>query len=248
MSDRPDEPITATGPLTTQKGLLPWNGPDGTHAGVPSGDADAVPFGAPLAGHASPASPWLVGDAEGPPSQSESSDAEDLELLDQGWTPPRRVNRFTVLLAAGLVAALGFAGGVLVQKNHDSGQAGTPGAGTSGRALAANGFAGAGGGFAGGFGGAFPGGGTTGGTGSGTGSGAGTGSGTPVVVGTVVSVGRGSFVVKNFAGTQVTVRVPAGASITTRGLTGLRTGVSVSVVGTKAGDGSVTATSVTSRG
>jgi hypothetical protein len=63
----------------------------------------------------------------------------------------------------------------------------------------------------------------------------------------VVSVSSGGLVVKNFAGAMVTVHVGVGVPVTTSGLGGLKAGASVSVTGTKAGDGSVTATSVTSR-
>ena len=51
----------------------------------------------------------------------------------------------------------------------------------------------------------------------------------------------------NFAGTKVVVRVPAGTPVTTPGLTGLKKGQTVSVEGTRASDGTVTATAVVSR-
>jgi hypothetical protein len=176
-------------------------------------------------------------------------DPDDLDLLEPPWAAPPLANRWTLLLAAGLLAALGFGGGVLVQKNHDAGLAGSAGgAGAAARAFArAGGFGGAGGtGGTGGFGG------TGGASGTGTqagsgGSGSGSVTGTPVVVGTVVSVAAGTLVVQNFAGAKVTVKVPAGTPVTSTGLTGLQPGASVSVTGTKAADGTVTATSVTSR-
>jgi hypothetical protein len=232
MSDpRSQEPFGATEELPARSGL-PW-------AQAPGSDAHGT------------------GGAAGDRSASagDDPDADDLDLLDQAWTPPRRVSRLTVVLAAGLVAALGFAGGVLVQKQHDAGLAGSPtaGAATAARQFArANGFGGAG--PTGGLGADSPGTGQggpagSGGTGSGgTGSGGtGSASGTPVVVGTVVSVGRGTLVVQNFAGAKVTVRVPTGTPVTSASLTGLRAGMTVSVTGTKAADGTVTATSVSSR-
>jgi hypothetical protein len=189
-------------------------------------------------------------------------DEHDLDLLDPAWTPPKRIDRLTLLLAGALVIALGFAGGVLVQKRHDAGLATTSSAGAAlGRAFSrVNGGGGTGGfGGTGGTGdlgsattgqgglpgaGASPGGAATGG---GAGSGAAAG-GTPVVVGKVVSVAAGTLVVQNFAGAKVTVHVPAGTPVTTAGLTGLVAGATVSVTGSKAADGSVNATSVVSRG
>ena len=242
MSDpRPQDPFLATEELPARSGL-PWSQAPGPHAngvGGGVGDPSALDGGDP--------------DVDG-----SDPDAEDLDLLDQVWTPPQRVSRLTVILAVGVVAALGFAGGVLVQKQHDAGLAGASNSGTAAAArqfARANGFGGAG--APGGFGAGAPGiGGTagsgaagTGGTGSGgTGSGGtGSASGTPVVVGTVVSVGRGTLVVQNFAGAKVSVHVPAGTPVTAASLTGLRAGMTVSVIGTKAADGTVTATSVSSR-
>ena len=69
----------------------------------------------------------------------------------------------------------------------------------------------------------------------------------PVVVGTVVSVGTDRITVKNFAGAQVVVHVPAGTPVTTAGLGGLTKGRTVLVQGTRAQDGTVTATAVVSR-
>jgi hypothetical protein len=62
-----------------------------------------------------------------------------------------------------------------------------------------------------------------------------------------VSVSQGELVVKNFAGLKVSVHVAVGIPVTTSGLGGLKAGATVSVTGTKAGDGSITATSVVSR-
>jgi hypothetical protein len=110
-------------------------------------------------------------------------DRDDLDLLDPVWSPPHRVNRLTILLAGGLVAALGFAGGVLVQKYRDAGLAagGSAAMSTAARQARANGFG-----------------------------------------------SQGSGPESRFAGTRVTVRVPAGTPVTTTSLTGLRPGRAVS--------------------
>jgi hypothetical protein len=255
MTDRPDQPHQGAAPLPSP-GLLPWAAAADTTVADPHSGNGSAPAAVP----GSNGSAALGEDA---------TDADDLDLLESAWTPPRRVNRWTAVLVGGLVAALGFGGGVLAQKNHDAGLVSSSGgAGAAARVFArANGFGGNGssrgngtpgaggafgqGGAQGGLGGDLPGAGTGSGSGrSGSGpggSGSGTSSGTPVVVGTVVSVGDGVLVVQNFAGAKVTVKVPAGTPVTTAGLTGLRAGDRVSVTGAKAADGTVTASSVVSR-
>jgi hypothetical protein len=226
MSDRPDEPSLVTEPLPSP-GAVQWA------------------ISADGSGPAAPA-----------PEDGDEPDPDDQDLLNPQWSPPRRISRTTVLLAGGLVAALGFVGGVLVQKSHDAGlTGGAARAGAAARAFARSGGSSGFGGFggpadqAGGGGSAGTGGGS--GSGSrgsaGTGDGAGGDSGPPVVVGKVVSVGSGTLVVQNFAGTKVTVRVPPETPVTTSGLIGLRPGATVSVTGTKASDGTVNASSVTGR-
>ena len=150
------------------------------------------------------------------------------------------------VIPAGLVVVAGFAGGVWVQKNHDAGL--TASAATLTSALrsraSAGGFAGAGGygGASGSYGGGYGGSGT--GTGAASGSGAGVAT-VPVVVGTVASISGGTLRVKNFADALITVVVPESATVTSTGLGGLSVGVPVSVVGTKAADGTVTAAAIT---
>jgi hypothetical protein len=51
----------------------------------------------------------------------------------------------------------------------------------------------------------------------------------------------------NFAGKTITVTVPPTVTVTTSGLAGLKPGAPASVTGTANPDGSVTATSITSR-
>nr|WP_269328550.1 DUF5666 domain-containing protein [Kineosporia babensis] len=70
----------------------------------------------------------------------------------------------------------------------------------------------------------------------------------PAVVGTVTKVSGRTLTVKNFADESVTVKVPKGTTISDSSdsaLKGLAKGVSVSVVGEKADDGTITATSIT---
>ncbi|WP_285616490.1 DUF5666 domain-containing protein [Kineosporia sp. NBRC 101677] len=168
---------------------------------------------------------------------------DDLDLLAENG---RKVTRLTVFLMAAVLAALAFVGGVVVQKQF----------GTSGGASAMGGMPS---GMAGGMGGSMPGGGYGGGGFGGaaaggansqqrTGGGAESASATPVVVGTVTKVSGRTLTVKNFAGKSVTVKVPAGTTVSDSSdsaLSGLAKGVSVSVVGEKASDGTVTATSIT---
>lgn len=210
MNDRPDnqapQPVPDTGPQPAEA----------TPERDPAERVDAAPgwrgrFRGWFAGGGADRDP--VGAAVDPAPD------DDLDLLDPAWTPPQRINRLTLVLAAGLVAALGFAGGVLVQKRHDAGLAGPSAAGAAGRNFRA-----------------------------GAGGGSGTADGTPVVVGKVASVAAGTVVVENFAGTRVTVHVGATTPVTVPGMTGLQVGATVSVAGAKATDGSVNATSVVSRG
>jgi hypothetical protein len=183
------------------------------------------------------------------------ADGPDDDLFEPDWDKPKRTNKLTWVLVALLVAALAFAGGVTVQKNHDEALA-VAAAGTRTRAnqsAALGGGGGAGGGFGSssgsgsGSGGSGPGsGGAPSGSGTTTGGSGGTDA-TPVAIGTVKSISGTTFTLTNFAGTVVTVTVPPTATVTTNGLQGLAVGATVSVAGTTAADGNVTATSVTSR-
>jgi hypothetical protein len=160
---------------------------------------------------------------------TEGIDADD-DLFDDGWQAPKRASRLTVALVVALLVVGGFAGGVLVQKHHDSGLLAT-GPTAAGRR--------AGGG---------PGGG---GQPTARPSAGGTtdeAAGSPVVVGTVRTVDNDAIEVTDRSGAIVRVFVPRTAQVTTLGLGGLAYGTPVSVMGTKAVDGSVTATSVTATG
>jgi hypothetical protein len=166
---------------------------------------------------------------------------EDLDLLAES---NRRPGKLTITLAAGILVAAAFVGGVLVQKHY--GTAATPAASSRfNRQLAGFGGGAGGGGGGGGFGGY----GNLG-AGGATGGGAAAAADTPAVVGQVVKVSGTTVTVKNFAGKTFTVKVPAGTTISlssSLSLTGLKAGTSVSVVGKTAADGSITASAVTAR-
>ena len=183
------------------------------------------------------------------------------DLLDD-WAPPQRASRLTRVLAVAVLAAIVFTGGALVQKQFGSGTAAGAGVAFAGGRSGA--FPGGGEGPAG-FGGAgapgqagragqagasgpaasgAPGASGASGASSAPSSAAAT---APAVVGTVSSVSDGDLVVENFAQKTVTVHVPATATVTAPGLAGVAAGMTVTVVGTKAADGSITATSVVAR-
>lgn len=165
------------------------------------------------------------------------SDENGSDLFgDEQWDRPPRTNRLTRVLLVAILVVAGFGGGVLVQK-HAGSSSGSASSLPSG--FAAGGFSPG----AGGFGDPAAGGGTSAAAG---GSGAAS-SQAPVVVGTVKSVSGTTVLVTNFAGTVVTVTVPATATVTTPGLTPLAAGATVSVSGAKQADGSVVATAIVAR-
>ena len=158
-----------------------------------------------------------------------SSDENDSDLFgDEQWDRPPRTNRLTRVLLVAILVVAGFGGGVLVQKHAGS---------SSGSASS----------FPSGFptGGFSPG--ARGGTSAAAGGSGAASSQAPVVVGTVKSVSGTTVLVANFAGTVVTVTVPATATVTTPGLTPLAAGETVSVSGAKKADGSVVATAIVAR-
>ncbi|GAA3605514.1 hypothetical protein GCM10022223_21590 [Kineosporia mesophila] len=172
---------------------------------------------------------------------------DDLDLLAES---NRRMGKVTIALMAAVLAGLAFIGGVAVQKQFGNSSGGAPGGGMSamggGQSRGGYGQSGALPGGGGGYGGGGFGGqsGSAGGSAGASGNQAST---SPVVVGTVTKVSGRTLIVKNFSGTAVTVKVPQGTTVTdssATALSGLVKGVSVSVVGTKAGDGVVTATSI----
>ncbi|HST85754.1 MAG TPA: hypothetical protein VLL08_28705 [Kineosporiaceae bacterium] len=179
---------------------------------------------------------------------------DDLDLLAE---VNHRPSRATVLLIVGIIASLAFLGGSVVQKNYggtSTGGQAAGGAGAAGFGARAGGYGNFGGGFpggqAGGAAGVAAGGAGGAATGGGAASGTTTAAATPVAVGTVTKVSGSSLTLKNLGGKTVKVTIPEGASITLvagKKLTTLKAGVTVSVAGKVAADGSVTATSVTVR-
>jgi hypothetical protein len=173
-----------------------------------------------------------------------SRPAEDDNGFDDEFGAPsgrRRLPLFTTILVTGIVIALSFTGGVLVQKRATSSSSSTAGGLPN--------FGGGGGGFPSGF----PGGGGGAGAGTGTTPGS-TGSGStstvPVLVGTVVKASPTEVTVKDLGGTTHVVRTTDATkvtTVTTVPITKLTAGQSVTVNGTKTSDGSIDATAVSAR-
>jgi hypothetical protein len=162
----------------------------------------------------------------------EPEDRRDDDLVEGEYTR-RRPRWVTFALAAAIIAGLGFTGGALVQRSHGGTSTGTATARPQGMPSGA--------GMPGGEG--FPVGAQ-----GGSGSGGASASAAPVVVGTVTAIGAGRLTVKSLGGTSVVVAVGSGVPVTVNGLsTALTVGTLVSVRGTKATGGSVTATSVVAR-
>jgi len=154
--------------------------------------------------------------------------------------PGRRVPRLTMLLLAAVLVAVGFTGGVLLQKHAvaDTTAAGIP---SLGAGFPSGGFPGAGGGQP-------PGSGTS--TTSGSSNGSASSAGTPVVIGTVARVDGTTVIVTDLGGKEHEVATTSGTTITesTSVPVGqLKTGQSVRVDGSKKPDGTVVATAVIAR-
>ena len=169
-----------------------------------------------------------------PPTQPTAMELEEDDADITAFAPRRHVPRLTKLLFVMIIGTLAFGGGVLVQKQHDASLTSTPGS-------LAGLFAG---GLPTGGGGGLPTsvGNTTGGNGS---------SGdVPVLIGTVESVAGADLTVKDLGGTSHLVHATATTTISvvsTDWSGSLKVGATVSVQGSKAADGSVTATAVTQR-
>lgn len=166
-----------------------------------------------------------------PDGVAEGSEDSDDDFIPK---PPFRFTPLSIGLLALIVIGAGFIGGVLVQKHHDQGSTSSARSGTA----RVGGFPGgaAGEGF-----------GAAGGTGTATGTGAGTSAtaATPAVIGTVSSVSGQTLVVKNLGGKSVTVHLSSATKVTTSWGAALKANQTVSVAGTSATDGSVTATAIT---
>jgi len=158
-------------------------------------------------------------------STGEAGNADD----DWPVRGPRKGIRMsvpTVALLALLIAAGGIWGGAALQRSHGT---------TSGTSSAASSLAAAFRSRLGGTGGGFPGAATT----------------TPATAGTVTEVSGSTLYVTNATGGLVKVTVGPSVTVTRNAktaLAGLQVGDTVVVEGTKAGSGSVTASSVTATG
>lgn len=168
---------------------------------------------------------------EGTAPQSAMTDADDADFAE--LPPKRRVPVLTKGLIVGILMVVAFGGGVMIQKQHDASSA-----------SASSGFPS----FAGGI----PAGAGAGGGGASNGgaSGGSTAASGPVVVGTVVGVAGNDVTVKDLGGSTHVVHVSATTGLATTSVTwstSLKPGTTVSVNGTKADDGTITATTVTQR-
>ena len=171
--------------------------------------------------------PALAGGPALPAYQAPDDDAEFADL-----PPKRHVPALTKLLVVGILVGISFAGGVLVQKQHDAGQTSS-----------VPNFAGG----AGGLPGFNAGGGAAGGAPS-TGGGAPVAASGPVLVGTVESISSSDITIKDLGGTTHVVHTSATTGLSTTGAdwsTSLLPGSIVSIDGTKADDGTVSATTIT---
>jgi hypothetical protein len=170
-------------------------------------------------------------DPEGTAPQSAMTDTDDADFAE--LPPKRRVPALTKGLIVGILVVVAFGGGVMIQKQHDAGSA-----------SASSGFPS----FAGGI----PAGAGAGGGGASNGgaSGGSTAASGPVVVGTVVGVAANDVTVKDLGGSTHVVHVSATTGLATTSVdwsTSLKPGTTVSINGTKADDGTITATTVTQR-
>ena len=155
--------------------------------------------------------------------------------------PGRRVPRLTMLLLAAVLVAVGFTGGVLLQKHAVAGTTAT-GFPSFGAGPPSGAFAGIGGA------GQPPGSGTS--TTSGSSNGSASAAGSPVVIGTVARVDGTTVIVKDFGGKEHKVTTTSDTTITESAsipASQLKPGQSVRVDGSKKSDGTVVATSVTAR-
>jgi len=171
--------------------------------------------------------------SEGTAPQSAITDADEADFAEP--PPKRRVPLLTKGLIVGILMVLAFGGGVIIQKQHDASSASA----TSGFPSFAGGIpAGAGAGAGGG------------GASNGGASGGSAAASGPVVVGTVVGVAGNDVTVKDLGGSSHVVHVSATTGLATSSVdwsTSLKPGTTVSVNGTKADDGTITATTVTQR-
>lgn len=170
-------------------------------------------------------------------------------LDDDDFLPqqPKRVPRLTVALIGVLVLGFGLLGGIWVQKSFGAQSAAAfPGGGQGfpggGQGMPGGGMPSGFPGRGGGAGGSADGGSADGGSGNG---GSGSTADSPAVVGTVDSVKSGRLTVEDFGGTKHEVKLTDTTTLTAPlDHRELKTGDTVSVVGTTAGD-TITATAIT---
>ena len=179
-----------------------------------------------------------AGEPSADPVEERSDDlAEELAHA----APKRWWNRGTVVLAALVLLAGGFVGGVQVQKNWGTTASGNTGFPAGGFAAGAGrygaGTTGRGGAFGGGaFGGGAP--------------GAGTPTASPGTTGTVKLVDGSTIYVQTADGSLVTVNTSGKTTVSAASkstLKSVKAGQKVTVQGATGSDGSVTATSVTTQ-
>jgi hypothetical protein len=163
------------------------------------------------------------------PSNSDALMGDDADLAA---VPPRRhVPAITKLLFVAIVATLAFGGGVLVQKQHDASLTSTPSVPDFASLIGGGGL-------------------PTGGGGGANSTGGSSTSDVPVLVGTVESVSGSDLTVTDLGGTSHVVHASPTTTLSVTGAdwsVSLKPGATVSVQGTRAADGSVTATGVTQR-
>jgi len=171
----------------------------------------------------------------------EFDDDDDALDAEQDFLLPAKggLSRLAMAFAVGLLAAATFTGGVLLQKHHDKGLTSSS---TSGRPAGVGTAAG----FPAGFGGTT-GGGTATGAAGGTATGGSASTGL-AVIGSVVSVSGADVTVKDLGGKTHDVHTTTTTTVTrsqTQPLASLAAGTQVTVTGSTATDGTVTATAIT---
>jgi hypothetical protein len=155
---------------------------------------------------------------------------------------PHRIGKLTIALFGALLLTGGFLGGVLTQKHHDTGLTASRTGGGAATRTGGGQFAGLGG----------EGGGVGGSAARSASNGAGTGGSTgstdtngPAVIGQIVSVHGSTVIVQNLGGKRVTVHLGTDTTVSTKAKpTDLKAGQSVTVAGSTAADGSVTASTI----
>jgi hypothetical protein len=175
-----------------------------------------------------------------PPDEPEDADSDD--FIPRA---PHRISKLTIALFGALLLAGGFLGGVLTQKHHDTGLTASRAGGGAATRTGGGQFAGFGVPGGGARASAAPSASTSSGTG---GSGGSTDSTGPAVIGQIVSVSGNTVVIQNLGGKRVTVHLGTDTAVSTKAKpTDLKAGQSVTVSGSTAADGSVTASTISSQ-